>query len=124
MDVSTIRLSSIPPLDELELPLIGNCMLNIVFRGPGPNDHLVRAYLANFVRVTDRSIQSYNRARRSLENYFSNDQRLLPIVEALSEFEDCLHNARRALRFFERLRTHPQGSPGLDDGVMTSAIGR
>ena len=125
MLLSTADLAQIPDLSGLQLPIIANFSLNMMLRGPGPASRAVRSYLANFVRITDRAVGSYNQARQAVERHVADRQRLLPVIDAMSEFEDCLHNTRRSLRFFEKLRAHPAG-PNVEriTGKLVDSYGR
>jgi hypothetical protein len=98
-----------PDLSQLFLPVAANYTLNIAFRGAGRADRTLQSYLTNYIRATDRALQSYNFGRAKLIEFVASTNGILVYLEALSEFEIAITYARRALRFFEKLRSHPNG---------------
>jgi hypothetical protein len=98
-----------PDLSDISNPVSATYLLNVVFRGPPPENYALRSYLTNFIRNTDRAIDEYERARQLLIDYIGSANRTLLFIRAMSHFETSIHSVKRAHRFFVRLRAHPDG---------------
>lgn len=81
-----------------------NYVLNSIFRGAGTSDERASAFLRGFILVTDKAIFEYEAARVSLQKFLVTRNRLSVYIETTWHLENCIHSARRALGFVQRLR--------------------
>ncbi len=93
-----------PDLSDLSHKTMLSYVLNSVFRGAGPHDLDAFAYLRGLILVTDKTIFEYENARAALQEFVATRTRLSVYIQTTWHLENCLHSARRALRFVARLR--------------------
>ena len=102
-----------PDLSDIAAPVVATYLLSATFHGGLPDNYQLRSYLTNFIRSSDRAIEEYSEGRRLLIEYAASHNRTLLLLRAMSRLETAIHYLRRAHRFFDRLRVHPEG-PTID----------
>jgi len=104
-----ITTCSAPDLGHLDIPVIANYLLNLVFvnRG-GSNDPQVRSYVHSFILGTDKALRAYNAGRVLLINYTQSRNSTVLLLHGLSEFETCITTAKRCLSLADRMASHPE----------------
>jgi hypothetical protein len=85
--------------------------LNRMFCGGGPRDGTSHALLMNFNRVVDLLIADYEAARESLiaATEMTGGLPLPAFLRAISNFENCVTTATRAIHFGQRLSKRSRG---------------
>lgn len=96
----------IPDLSKLNDQVTLALMLNRVFRGGGPKDHISYALLANFIRLADQTLQEYKAARNALLEYINrpNNNVFSPLFRATGHCEICLNSLKRSINFAKRIQ--------------------
>jgi hypothetical protein len=93
-----------PDLSDLSYKTMLSYVLNTVLRGAGARDKAASAYLRGFILVTDKTIFEYENARAAFQAFIPTRNKRSVYFKTTWHLENCLHSARRALRFVERLR--------------------
>lgn len=92
---------------RISLLLVSNWAL-----GGGARDPKSNAYVMSFVRVVDKLLLDYERARAALTEYVSSPNTLItPLIRATNECESCVSTMIRAINLGRRIRGDRNGPP-------------
>ena len=99
--------SKMESLSELKTSLTLSMALRHAFPGENPPKHEVSEINTAFIRLVDKAILEYERARKHLETYASEKYPMrqpLNLYRAADEFENCITSIHRAMRFLKKIK--------------------
>ena len=116
------RRCGMPDLSDLDIPMLANYQLNMVFHRAGARDWKASAYLVNFIRATDRGVQEYREARQLLARWVRGGTSLMTIFSCCDHLESCITVTSRAVRYLEKMRRYKKSPhvPRLTDRLVRS----
>lgn len=100
-----------PHISDLGATLLSRFHTGVIFGGrKQPELESVSRLLTGYLFVVDKASREYSAGREALTAYArSENQSSLLFFEALGRFETCIHSAKRAFRYLERLTSHREG---------------
>jgi len=121
--LSAVARNGLPDLGDLSVPVTSDLFLSWSFRGQWPKDALAATHGATFVRLVDKALEDYGQARRALDTYLTNPQRLSVLIASVSHLESCVHSMRRSFRHLVALKNTELSTrlPRLDRKVVEAA---
>jgi hypothetical protein len=103
-----------PKLDDLGGYRSLAHILNVVFRGGGPQQRQSAALVRNYIRIVDHLIIEYQSARDALTSYVNTPNEVMgPLFVATGHFESVITSLKRAQRFLERIK-RDRAVPSVD----------
>ena len=111
--------SKMENLSELKTSLAQSMVLRHAFPGEKPPQFKPSEINAAFVRLVDKAILEYERARKQLERYAYKKYPMRPLIalfRAADEFENCITSVHRAIRFLnciKRIKENPRLTDSL-----------
>jgi hypothetical protein len=99
-----------PDLSRLNAKASLLLVANWVVSSGGAKDPKSNAYVMSFVRVVDRIVLDYERARAALIEYVSSPNTLItPLIRATNDCESCISAMIRAINLARRVRGDQKG---------------
>jgi hypothetical protein len=108
---------NLPDLTDLQ-PSSAEFAQNRFFAKIGPVQHVPYALVMNAIRLSDKALLAYKRAREALKNY--NDPAVLfpgLIIQASADLETCVDCLHRAFNYLRAIRSARDGYTGLQKHI-------
>ncbi len=106
---------NMPDLSELYDKNVLGVLLNLIFRDT-PTEYKSRAFVINFVRITDRVIREYTNARVAFLVFVNNQPSpyFSPAFQAIGHFETLVNSLWRASLFVNCIKKNSETSRIID----------
>ena len=103
-----------PDIADLGSTLFSRTITGLVFHGrKHPESDCASRLMTGYLIVVDKAVREYTAGRNALMTYAKSENKTSQLLEGLGRFETCIHSAKRAFRFLERMAATPE-SPAVD----------
>jgi hypothetical protein len=101
-----------PDISDLRPTLLSQTSIGLVYRGLTlPESSSASRFLTAYLMIVDKAIREYSAGREKLITYVessNNIENLERFADGLGRFENCIHSAKRAFRFMDRMKRNAE----------------